>query len=104
MTAETESSNVGNSNQEAEPAQLLDDEANKNLTVTKKTSCCTGLKVWCLIAITTNYRYMLRNVVPVMTCHITLFLFPAFFSGTGYTLEVQGKVEPYLCLKENKIS
>ncbi|XP_075296299.1 solute carrier organic anion transporter family member 1C1 [Opisthocomus hoazin] len=54
MTAETESSNVGNSNQEAEPAQLLDDEANKNLTVTKKTSCCTGLKAF-LAALSFTY-------------------------------------------------
>lgn len=48
MTVETESSNVDDSNQEAEPVQLLDDEANKNLPVKKKTTCCTGLKVWFL--------------------------------------------------------
>ncbi|XP_069718240.1 solute carrier organic anion transporter family member 1C1-like [Phaenicophaeus curvirostris] len=54
MTAETESSNVDDSNQEAEPAQLLDDEANKNLPVKKKTSCCTGLKMF-LAALSFSY-------------------------------------------------
>ncbi|XP_065539675.1 solute carrier organic anion transporter family member 1C1-like [Lathamus discolor] len=54
MTAETKSSNVSDSNQEAEPAQLLDNEANKNLPVKKKTSCCTGLKVF-LAALSFSY-------------------------------------------------
>ncbi|KAM4672338.1 solute carrier organic anion transporter family member 1C1-like [Amazona ochrocephala] len=54
MTAETESSNVSDSNQEAEPAQLFDDEANKNLPVKKKTSCCNGLKVF-LAALSFSY-------------------------------------------------
>ncbi|CAN0044534.1 unnamed protein product [Bubo scandiacus] len=54
MTVETESSNVDDSNQEAEPVQLLDDEANKNLSVKKKTSCCTGLKAF-LAALSFSY-------------------------------------------------
>ncbi|XP_025948411.2 solute carrier organic anion transporter family member 1C1-like [Dromaius novaehollandiae] len=54
MTVETESSHVDDSNQEAEPAQLLDDEANKQLPVKKKTSCCTGLKVF-LAALSFSY-------------------------------------------------
>lgn len=100
MTVETESSNVNDSNQEAEPAQLLDDEANKNVPVKKKTSCCTGLKVWCLINITTNYCcHMLRIVVQDTTWQITSFLF-----CNGYTLEVQGRVGSCLCPKENKNS
>ncbi|KAM6096096.1 PREDICTED: solute carrier organic anion transporter family member 1C1-like [Chlamydotis macqueenii] len=53
MTVETESSNVDDSNQEAEPAQLSDDEANKNPPVKKKT-CCTGLKVF-LAALSFSY-------------------------------------------------
>ncbi|KAM6211786.1 solute carrier organic anion transporter family member 1C1-like [Sarcoramphus papa] len=54
MTVETESSNVDDSNQEAEPAQLLDDDANKDLPVKKKTSCCTGLKAF-LAALSFSY-------------------------------------------------
>ncbi|KAM6320702.1 solute carrier organic anion transporter family member 1C1-like [Aegotheles albertisi] len=54
MTAETESSNVDNSNQEARPAQILDDETNENLTMKKKTSCCTGLKAF-LAALSFSY-------------------------------------------------
>ncbi|CAM9973728.1 unnamed protein product [Bubo scandiacus] len=54
MTVETESSNVDDSNQEAEPVQLLDDEANKNLSVKKKTSCCSGLKAF-LAALSFSY-------------------------------------------------
>ncbi|XP_010001310.1 PREDICTED: solute carrier organic anion transporter family member 1B3-like [Chaetura pelagica] len=54
MTAELESSNVGNSNQEAKPVQLLDDEANKNLPVKKGTACCNGLKVF-LAALSFSY-------------------------------------------------
>ncbi|XP_008940212.1 PREDICTED: solute carrier organic anion transporter family member 1C1-like [Merops nubicus] len=54
MTVETESSNVHDSNQEAEPAQLVDDEANKNLPVKTKTSCCTGLKAF-LAALSFSY-------------------------------------------------
>ncbi|XP_010084596.1 PREDICTED: solute carrier organic anion transporter family member 1B3-like, partial [Pterocles gutturalis] len=54
MTVETESSNVDDSNQEEEPAQLLDDEANKNLPVKEKTSCCTGLKAF-LAALSLSY-------------------------------------------------
>ncbi|XP_066857067.1 solute carrier organic anion transporter family member 1C1-like isoform X3 [Anser cygnoides] len=54
MTVETESSNVDDSNQEAEPVQLLDDEANKNLPVRKKTTCCTGLKMF-LAALSFSY-------------------------------------------------
>ncbi|XP_010130273.1 PREDICTED: solute carrier organic anion transporter family member 1B2-like, partial [Buceros rhinoceros silvestris] len=54
MTVENKSSNVEESNQEAEPAQLLDDEANKNLPIKKKTSCCTGLKAF-LAALSFSY-------------------------------------------------
>ncbi|XP_035167684.1 solute carrier organic anion transporter family member 1C1-like [Oxyura jamaicensis] len=54
MTVETESSNVDDSNQEAEPVQILDDEANKNLPVRKKTTCCTGLKMF-LAALSFSY-------------------------------------------------
>ncbi|XP_026696770.1 solute carrier organic anion transporter family member 1C1-like isoform X2 [Athene cunicularia] len=54
MTVETESSNADDSNQEVEPVQLLDDEANKNPPVKKKTSCCTGLKAF-LAALSFSY-------------------------------------------------
>ncbi|OPJ70657.1 solute carrier organic anion transporter family member 1C1 [Patagioenas fasciata monilis] len=54
MTVETESSNIEDSNQEAEPAQILDDEAKKNLPVKKKTTCCTGLKTF-LAALSFSY-------------------------------------------------
>ncbi|XP_032842130.2 solute carrier organic anion transporter family member 1C1 isoform X7 [Tyto alba] len=54
MTVETESSNLDDSNQEAEPVQLLDYQANKNLPVKKKTSCCTGLKAF-LAALAFSY-------------------------------------------------
>uniref|UniRef100_A0A8C6ZPI3 Solute carrier organic anion transporter family member n=1 Tax=Nothoprocta perdicaria TaxID=30464 RepID=A0A8C6ZPI3_NOTPE len=54
MKVETESSHADASNQEAEPAQLLDDEENKHLPVKKKTSCCTGLKVF-LAALSFSY-------------------------------------------------
>ncbi|XP_065598600.1 solute carrier organic anion transporter family member 1C1-like [Cyrtonyx montezumae] len=54
MTAETESSNIDDSNQEAEPSQLVDDETSENLPVEKKTSCCTGLKVF-LAALSFSY-------------------------------------------------
>ncbi|XP_009865739.1 PREDICTED: solute carrier organic anion transporter family member 1B3-like [Apaloderma vittatum] len=54
MTVETESNSAHGSNQEVEPAQLLDDEADKNLPVKKKTSCCTGLKVF-LAALSFSY-------------------------------------------------
>ncbi|XP_041254515.1 solute carrier organic anion transporter family member 1C1-like [Onychostruthus taczanowskii] len=53
MTVETKPSNVSDSNQEAEPDQLLDDEGNKNPPV-KKTSSCTGLKVF-LAALSFSY-------------------------------------------------
>lgn len=79
MTVETKPSNVSDSNQEAEPDQLLDDEENKNPPI-KKTSSCTGLKVWCLSNIPMNYHcYLSRNVVQDMTCPILLFLFPLSF-------------------------
>ncbi|XP_067998016.1 solute carrier organic anion transporter family member 1C1-like [Melanerpes formicivorus] len=54
MTVETESSNVCDPNPEIEAAQPLDDEANKNLPVKKKTSCCTGLKAF-LAALSFTY-------------------------------------------------
>ncbi|XP_071589161.1 solute carrier organic anion transporter family member 1C1-like isoform X1 [Heliangelus exortis] len=54
MTVETESSDVNNLNQEAKPAQLLDDEANRNLPVKKKTSSCNGLKAF-LAALSFSY-------------------------------------------------
>ncbi|XP_051471134.1 solute carrier organic anion transporter family member 1C1 isoform X3 [Apus apus] len=54
MTVELESSNVVNSNQEAKPVQLLDDEVNKNLPVKKETACCNGLKVF-LAALSFSY-------------------------------------------------
>ncbi|XP_018775400.2 solute carrier organic anion transporter family member 1C1-like [Serinus canaria] len=53
MTVETKPSNVNDSNQEAEPDQLLDDEGNKNPPV-KKTSSSTGLKVF-LAALSFSY-------------------------------------------------
>ncbi|XP_050181285.1 solute carrier organic anion transporter family member 1C1 isoform X3 [Myiozetetes cayanensis] len=54
MTVETKSSNVNDSNQEAEPNQPLDDEENKNPPVKKKTSSCTGLKAF-LAALSFSY-------------------------------------------------
>nr|XP_021145513.1 solute carrier organic anion transporter family member 1B3 [Columba livia] len=54
MMVETESSNIEDSNREAEPAQILDDEAKKNLPVKKKTTCCTGLKTF-LAALSFSY-------------------------------------------------
>ncbi|XP_072217592.1 solute carrier organic anion transporter family member 1C1-like [Excalfactoria chinensis] len=54
MTAETESSNIDDSNQEEEPSQLLDYETSENLPVKKKASCCTGLKVF-LAALSFSY-------------------------------------------------
>ncbi|KAM9276219.1 solute carrier organic anion transporter family member 1B3-like [Cariama cristata] len=53
MTVEIKPSNADDSNQEAE-TQLFEDEANKNLPVKKKTSCCTGLKAF-LIALSFSY-------------------------------------------------
>ncbi|XP_026646101.1 solute carrier organic anion transporter family member 1C1-like [Zonotrichia albicollis] len=53
MTVETKPSNTSDSNQEAEPDQLLDDEGNKNPPV-KKTSSRTGLKVF-LAALSFSY-------------------------------------------------
>ncbi|OWK62459.1 Solute carrier organic anion transporter family member 1C1 [Lonchura striata] len=53
MTMETKPSNISDSNQEAEPDQLLDDDGNKNPPV-KKTSSCTGLKVF-LAALSFSY-------------------------------------------------
>lgn len=85
MTAETESSHVSDSNQEAEPAQLLDNEANKNLPVKKKTSCCTGLKVWCLISmIVLLYA---RKCCSRYDMPDYFILVHPTFSETGYTLK-----------------
>ncbi|XP_056349792.1 solute carrier organic anion transporter family member 1C1-like [Oenanthe melanoleuca] len=53
MTVETKPSNVSDSNQEADPDQLSDDEGNKNPPA-KKTSSCTGLKVF-LAALSFSY-------------------------------------------------
>lgn len=104
MTVETESSNIDDSNQEAEPAQLLDDEGNKNLPVRKTTSCCTGLKVWCLINITTNYCcHMLRNVVWDTTWQITSLLFPLSFLELDTHWRYREKLDLVFDLKKIKI-
>ncbi|XP_039359759.1 solute carrier organic anion transporter family member 1B3-like isoform X2 [Mauremys reevesii] len=53
MRVETDS-NVNHSNLEVEPTQTLEDGAIKHVPVKKKTSCCTGLKVF-LLALSFSY-------------------------------------------------
>ncbi|XP_067415282.1 solute carrier organic anion transporter family member 1B3-like [Emydura macquarii macquarii] len=60
MTMETDSNNVNDSNQvEVEPTKSSEDGAIKQLPVKKKTSCCTGLKVF-LAAL--SYSYLSKTL------------------------------------------
>uniref|UniRef100_A0A8C8SSA0 Solute carrier organic anion transporter family member n=1 Tax=Pelusios castaneus TaxID=367368 RepID=A0A8C8SSA0_9SAUR len=54
MTMETDSNNVSDSNLDMEFTHSLDDGAIKQIPVKKKTSCCTGLKVF-LAALSFSY-------------------------------------------------
>lgn len=103
MTVETKPSNVNDSNQEAEPDQLLDDEGNKNPPV-KKTSSCTGLKVQCLSNTTMNYHCsLLRNVVQGVTCQIPSLLFPLSFVELDTYQRHRGQSNLIFFLKKVKI-